>query len=193
MERFVTGFSKRYRMVPVDLYGKLSHLARPSNSKNPLPQTAHPEQLKAQPEPTNNSQSELWTEVQSQKQSRSRPRSQPQQQPLPSHLSQSESQINFKNRPKLKIVLMKGLEGDWSQNSQNSQNLGLPATTVTMLESESNRNVNLRGVSSVAEGVSTFLSGIRATFRQENIYVSGGPRQKESTSKNGQSHDGKQH
>ena len=97
MESFVTGFSKRYGMVPVDLYGKLSHLARPSNSKNPLPQTAHPEQLKAQPEPTNNSQSELWTEVQSQKQSRSRPRSQPQQQPLPSHLSQTESQINSEN------------------------------------------------------------------------------------------------
>ena len=178
MESFVIGFSKKYPLIPVELYGKLSHLVRPLNGAHSLTQTEQSEQPNAQPQSAKKSQSESWTEVRSQKQSRLQTRSQPQPQSLPSQHCQQQSQDKSQECPKLKILLSKGPDGDWSQNP------GLPRAAAgpdpgnsqVMPVSKLNQNSNVKGVASVAEGVSSFLSGIRATFRQDNVNVSASTR-----------------
>ena len=63
------------------------------------------------------------------------------------------------SRPKIKIALKRNGENGWVPSNASS-------------EDSVNKQPDL-GVASVVGNVSSFLSGIRASFRQDSVYVSG--------------------
>ena len=86
-------------------------------------------------------------------------------------------------RPVLKIALSKGVDGSWStvNRMKNSKNNSVTKTDsapdpgqVPMTSPAQNVN---QSIGNVAENVTSFLSGIRASFRSDNVYV-GSIRQK---------------
>ena len=179
MEAFVKGFSRTYASVPVELYGKLSYLveqARPEPEELPqLEQSKQPQQLQ-QSKPSKQSKPKPQS-LQS-GQAQSSPESGLQPKPRSESLTQLRPQCE--NRPKLKITLAKSGDGDWSHVTEPSKDVSQP-TKLLLIKP-------VTTVSSVTEGVSSFLSGIRASFRQDNVYVPNElhPKQKTTT------HDGKQ-
>ena len=171
MENFVSGFSKAYPQVPAQLYRRLAHLVKPPGAMGPdaanvtssLPHVGpgSGDLPATRPRLESGSRSPPFREVRRQKQSK------PKSQYPPQHKSNSESGSQAQSheqpestlkqksagRPQLRISLTKGVNGDWSTNG----NRGLvPAQPLT---------------NSVANNVSSFLHGIRASFRQDNVIV----------------------
>ena len=106
----------------------------------------------------------------------------------PDSASRSKTASKPTERQVLKISLTKGKNGDWSSTSQSS-----PPVEVRASESPVVSVVNdsvVRGTTGgVVDNVSSFLSGIRASFRQDNVVVSGTTHEKKAASiknKNGQ-------
>ena len=155
MESFVTGFSHKYPCVPAELNGKLSHLLKESSDVTAQAptrlSTGHPE-----PEPAKNAQ---WSTI-----NRSG---------KPLNQSHQSSQLSngpkSQERPKLRIGLSKGTDGDWSPVEPEKLNA---------LSKESAGDGPTRScepqtvVSSVAGNVTSFINGIRASFRSENVVIS---------------------
>ena len=171
------GFSKKYPLVPVELFGNISHLAQPLRGDD-----SQQENLNVQPEQS--TETNAWTEV--------RPRSHPRQsRSSPSHqVNQDKEKLQV--RPKLKILLAKGPDGAWSPSVKPSGSRPLapaqaatsgtgPSASAQAATSSINSHVSgsitaqseSQGVAGVVENVSSFLSGIRASFRQDSVYAGG--------------------
>ena len=72
-------------------------------------------------------------------------------------------------RPKLRISLTKWPDGGWSPSVNSSQNRHGPiSTSVPVIV---NNEIHQPLAATVAENVTSFLSGIRATFRNDNTIV----------------------
>jgi hypothetical protein len=176
MEAFVIGFSQKYEKVPTDYYGKFSHLAK-KTAGDQCTATAN-------------------TNVQSRAANRDTPRqSQPQlpRQPEPEG-GTSQSVPNPGALPVVKISLSKDTNGSWS--TVNRKRLTNPSkespstsTDGGMVDSGSvSRELN-PGSTSVAENVTSFINGIRATFRSENVIITKPQHQSKNTvSANGNKH-----
>ena len=169
-ESFVIGYSRKYKHVPAELYGKHSNLVE--NSKNEVP-LSQPCETTVQAQPKTDAQS--WTEVghhskpkspstaqtksnllsQPRSQSRPQPNGRADPEPVQSH---AKFPINSNVNPKLRVVLTRGPNGDWAPNARSTQvktsSASAPVTSAT-----------------VVSNVTSFLSGIRATFRQDNVNV----------------------
>ena len=108
-----------------------------------------------------------WTEVRAKYHSKSQPRSQVQSGPNEHPQRQAGTSSNV--RPKLRISLTKGPDGGWSPSVNSSQNRhGPTSTSVPVIV---NNEINQPLAATVAENVTSFLSGIRATFRNDNTIV----------------------
>ena len=152
MVNFVTGFRERYLRVPDDLYGKFSNSAESSSSS-----TANTAGIV---KPPSSAQSAAPT-------------------PLQAPAQGTSSDSNLSVRPKIKIALKR--VDAVSLSSQSSANQPQPAafvpsrvkenlTSVRSLTKVNPTNVN-SVTENVVENVSSFLNGIRATFRQDNVNV----------------------
>ena len=193
----MTGFSKKYQHVPAELYGKHSHLVKKSDNEVSL---SHSGEINHQPQPQPDAQS--WTKVRyhsrsptatqskSKSQSQSRPPSHDQvsSQPEPTKPSQPvqlPTQLP-QNRPTLKISLTRGTDGDWSpivtQMPESASNRAIAVQAAQAAPKELSQAAKVVA-GNVAGNVNSFLSGIRATFRQDNNVVTGMTRQKKSSSK----------
>ena len=190
MRSFVIGFSQKYLQIPVELYGKLSHLVKPSDkvksptqdqvpdgaSSDSWTEVRHHGHSKSKPAPL------LRSEVQLEPGAQAQPTFQPQllhqPRPLPQSQSQSRSikrQVQSQlpqqpsdapNRPNLKIRLAKDTSGEWSPaGSHFVTGLAQPAVSA----------VNVVG---------SFLQGIRASFRHDNV-VSGQEIHSKKSNENG--------
>ena len=80
-------------------------------------------------------------------------------------------------RPKIKISLKRNGENDWVPRSTSSE--------------EFVNNRSEQGVAGVVGNVSSFLSGIRASFRHENVMVQQEVHQRLGNPQHKQSHHGK--
>ena len=79
-------------------------------------------------------------------------------------------------RPRIRIALKRGNGTDWTPVQNNTDQVAGHHTSTSVLDSVHQKGgihnvIGVSSVSSVAEGVSSFLSGIRASFRQDNVYV----------------------
>ena len=162
MENFVKGFSEKYPSVPVNLYGKLcDSVFKP----DPSPPTTV--QLPSRPEPTSVKMPNTTTASRTTPTPKSSTTTPPttgqgtasalpplsnEQKLIP---KQSKPAVD---RPKIKIALKRNGGNDWSLNNDNTQDLDLQT---------SQHQVR----TSVAENVSSFINGIRASFRNENVIV----------------------
>ena len=92
------------------------------------------------------------------------PRQAPMLVPGPAQLSNGNGA-----RPKIMISLRRSSGSDWapSQHAVRNESLSIPAQDVGLAKDVVVSTV----AASVADNVSSFLSGIRATFRQDNVYV----------------------
>ena len=146
--------------MPAELYGRLSHLVA-------KPQISNPDQsCQSGPDPgpitttrpRTRSKSPPFKEVRHAKNT-NKPISQLAYKaafkPQPPPMAQSIATPQSQDRPRLRISLTKGLDGDWSTNADKNQ-----------------ANVQPPPTSSIVNNVSSFLQGMRATFRQDNIIVS---------------------
>ena len=130
-----------------------------------------PVNSQAQEQPELNSQSNTWTEVQT----RTRPR---QSRSSPVHESQQPKE-KTRDLPKLRILLAKGPDGAWSPAVKSSgKDLPPPTQAPTTTKSTANmepgsHHSELQGITGVVGNVSSFFNGIKASFRQDNVYVSG--------------------
>ena len=157
MENFVKGFRLRYTKVPEELYGR--HAIPILPNVDPDSSGAKVVAQKLAPKP-------------------------PTHEILPSLPAKNQvPDVTGDSRPKIKISLRRGNGTDWIQSANHTETNtpGIPASgsasgsvrtqdvadLSTRPVSETSTNV----AASVAENVGTFLSGIRATFRQENTYV----------------------
>ena len=174
MENFVRGFSNKYPRVPAELYGKLSHFLMPATSENE-PTDQLPDQTQSQSQPDLDS----WTVARSKNHRKPQPKSNfpqqpqggPQQQPKPQQPVQLQQHrvppTNPIDRPVLKIMLTKGTDGNWLPNPQAAVK---PTSLVVGPHDDVGTTVGVVATS-VAENVSSFLSGIRASFRTDNVNV----------------------
>ena len=85
------------------------------------------------------------------------------------------SQTNKRNdtRPKIKIALKRGNGVDWMATSVNQSGNSAEVGDVTTQQNASN-------ASTVAGNVSSFLNGIRASWRQDNVLADNNQRSKKS-------------
>ena len=161
MENFVKGFSNKYKFVPVQLYGKFSGHAKQA----------------ASPPAKNTRQNKMPNTG-------------------PSNIVPASTPDPSTSRPCLRIALKKGSDNEWSTisnsskvapNAQNAPNAGpkpAPVAKTTSNELASKVNSNNQSelsngvASSVVDNVSSFLSGIRASFRQDNVLAQPEVRQK---------------
>ena len=145
MDNFVTGFRKRYPFVPEELYGRLANVGKISVA--PVATKADTRHSKPVEIPTSNAGKALP--------------------------EMTAEQMPESNRPKIRIALKRGNGTDWNpvqESLGHMANSSASNSEVTSAhQSESVQNVT--SVASVAEGVSSFLSGIRASFRQDNVHV----------------------
>ena len=97
---------------------------------------------------------------------------------------QSQPRPQPENCQVLKISLAKDSDGAWTTVNRG-KSLGPSGSTrdVSGVSKEAEDRVN--AVSTVAENVSSFLSGIRATFRSENVLVSNTQSQSKSSKRSG--------
>ena len=149
MESFVVGFSKRYANIPIEIYERLSYLVQ-----RPQKETEINHLKSDKSKQTEQSKSQPLSMPQSQPQSQCLPQSKPQSQP---QIGSNQVQTQIQERTKLKILLTKGSDGDWSQTDQNADQAAPPQRPSTMI--------------SVSDTVSSFLTGIRASFQQDNVIV----------------------
>ena len=177
MEAFVIGFSQKYPKVPTDYYGKFSHLAKKTEGDQCTATT--------------------YTNVQSRAANRDTPRqSQPQ---LPRQQEPeggtSQSLPNPGAQPVVKISLSKDTNGSWS--TVNRKRLTNPSkespstsTDGGMADNGSfSHELNPGSTSVAAENVTSFINGIRATFRSENVIITKPQHQSKNTvSANGNKH-----
>ena len=172
-------YSECYQFVPKSFYGRCSSVLTnvpPStvNNDNPLAQ----EKSKAstsvsavveQPQPVSSSTVQLNTRA---------------------PMTQDKAKVD--NRPSIKISLKRDNVNVWApaippataNNGTNCQESGVEqrppgASSSTKAPPTTTNNSS---AASVAENVSLFLNGIRATFRHDNVYVSSSARQKKSGS-----------
>ena len=174
MENFVKGFSKLYPRVPAELYGKFSHLVQ----KPDLDKSEH-HSSKA----SRGSNPEEWTEVRSQAKPRTNLRQQlPQsgQQSVvlePSLTSPSHQSTNDASRPKILITLKKNENDCWTPTPP----VQIPGDVQVGPAPSQGFGVSTN-VANVASNVGNFLSGIRASFRQDNVYSATNVRPRRSNS-----------
>ena len=165
MESFITGFSQKYPFVPVNLYGKLSHLAKSADQKS----------LKT-------------NQVSDSDPALTQSKSQQNHHEHPDPASRSKNTSKPTDRQVLKISLTKGKNGDWSSTSLSSPPVEVRANESPVVDVVNDAVV--RGATGgVVGNVSSFLSGIRASFRQDNVVVSEITHEKKAVSiknKNGQ-------
>ena len=145
MENFVDGFRKRYPYVPEELYG------RHARTRAEMEPSIAPNAGTRQPQSVN---SLAAGHVRSTQQTIAEDRS-------------------GEGRPKIRIALKRGNGTDWTPVQSNTNQVARSNTSTSVSDSVYQKGgiQNVIGVSSVAEGVSSFLSGIRASFRQDNVYV----------------------
>ena len=163
MENFVKGFSKRYPFVPEELYGRLAQKAA-----KPVPETS----------PTTSSKNVLESGSGSSTLPVSGSGSGTGSGSLPKGKIPTNCVANVETnetRPKILITLKRNNGTTWSPSEQVNQDKQVVAPA--------RENTANTVAASVAGNVSSFLSGIRATFRQENVYVSSGVRPREGTLK----------
>ena len=175
LENFVYGFSKKLSHVPAALYGKLAKFAFKSEPPKisqqlgetaPTTSTAEPPST-APPSTKTISLKMLTTKTSTPKpvmQSTSHPTSTSMPTPMPkpkpvlasnaTSLSTTTTNTGIE-RPKIKIALKRANGVDWVHADTLDQDL-VSGTPV---------------VNSVVDNVTSFLHGIRASFRQDNVIV----------------------
>ena len=165
MENFVTGFSAKYSFVPSELYGRLSIHA--------MKQMTSLECKSKVPTPLETG---------------------------PKQLSDAQP-MKASTRPKILISLKRNDGVNWAPahcstddpKSNEQTDVETPKAAMTAQDDTTvapTLTAANHAASSVAENVSSFLSGIRATFRQDNVHVTSsrpGGKVTKTTS-----HDGKQ-
>ena len=160
MENFVKGFSECYPFVPVNLYGKFSSMFPSGNQST----TSGHNLDKDKPRPTASNEASTV---------------------LSQTAKRAGSITKDSTKPKILISLKRTNGLDWTQansvtqasNAPNAPNAATPST-VTPAPDVVNRAPSTGNAvaATVAENVSSFLSGIRASFRQDNVNVDTGIR-----------------
>ena len=152
IENFVKGFSRRYSQVPAILYGKFQNLAHQEGT------------VPTVPIPTPAASSTLSEPL-----ALSTPASKTQRVALAPPLQVDQ----LGDRPRIKIALRRGNGTDWLPSGSTTSGSG----DVTMNSQQQNVS-HQPTLWSVTDNVTSFLNGIKASFRHKNVVVNGQQRSK---------------
>ena len=168
MNNFVAGFRIRSPLVPDALYGKYAGAVEPNAEPSTVTDRVADSSLANE-----SSGSRIAPNVRPQYQDSNTPSS------------------NSQTRPKIVISLKRGNGVDWTTVSQSKPSIQNPSTGVNTTSTPNLPPINSAQVPAtinqaanlVAGNLGSFLSGIRATFRQDNVQVLDQTRPSKATGK----------